>query len=410
MLYDQSGQSKIERGSTREGDVLGFFDTPIEQLTETDLLRLRDDETPESLYLEYKQDFPKRKGAEASVAAFANSYGGRLLLGVRSDPGRNVITELPGLDPGTSPQETLNNRVRDGIAPVPLYRSHLFPLSNGNVVLVAETPESSSTPHVMRGSGVIYVRSPVSSDPVPADDRATIDRLYARRERTSAEVEGWLDAQFRFFSRRTGADNVLFLVRLVPVRSGPPLIPDLFSKAAQQDILSVFHSQFQGGFNYLMDQTGISLDIRNRSSGQGVQLRVDQNGGVTRAMYIPADQAEVTYVGELNRTTAPQYINLASITRRLEDLLRGCGELYGRLGFSGTVRFQLDVSPLDGTGLRYMDSNGISRGSWTEADQETRLTVRRDALVAGLTGDPAASVSSIEREVMRSFGVEVYEP
>lgn len=301
---------------------MSFFEKPISQLEESDLIQLMDEQVPESLLLEYKQDFPQKKSVEASVAAFANSHGGRLLVGVESRKNPNIITALPGLDPATNPQQILTNKVRDGVRPVPMFDSHPIDLSNGRIVLVVDTPESPLTPHILSGSGQIYVRRPGSSDPSPADDRVNIDRLYARNERTNAEADLWLDGQVRTFDEQRRNAGVLHLLSLAPIWSGSPLIPNLFRKSVRDQMFSVF-TMFQGDVLYRLDQTGISIGYMNKQSWEGIQLRLDQNGGVSRAVYATVESQDSSrYSVPRGQQAASQAVHLSDITYKLKEVLQ----------------------------------------------------------------------------------------
>ncbi len=83
------------------------------------------------------------------------------------------------------------------------------------------------------------------------------------------------------------------------------------------------------------------------------------------------------------------------------------GRLYSQLHFSGTVRLMLEVTHLRGIGLQYSHNEWYYRSG---PFNDTTLSIRRDVPVDDLTTNATELVEQIEREVMRAFHVEIYEP
>ena len=72
----------------------------FEDLSEADLEELVQGAVPEALYVEYKgevygTDAKGKHEARKDVSAFANAFGGHLLIGVEADQG--VAVALPGV-------------------------------------------------------------------------------------------------------------------------------------------------------------------------------------------------------------------------------------------------------------------------------------------------------------------------
>ena len=71
-------------------------------------------------------------------------------------------------------------RPRAAATAVPERAGCHWTISAGLGLLLVLVDESSTTPHLLRRSGAIYVRSPASSDPVPITDQATLLELTRR--------------------------------------------------------------------------------------------------------------------------------------------------------------------------------------------------------------------------------------
>jgi hypothetical protein len=115
--------------------------------------------------VELKSSIPK-DGLAPSVAAFANSSGGWLLLGVRDD---GSICGF--VTPGTAGvQDWLRDLLQPAIDPLPEFRSSVVPTPDGPVVAV-RIPTSSNTPHVLRRTGVVYERLTGGKRPIDSQAR-----------------------------------------------------------------------------------------------------------------------------------------------------------------------------------------------------------------------------------------------
>jgi len=109
---------------------------------------------PESKTLEFKRDLSSPRPILKSLVAFANSAGGRLVVGVADD--RQVIGVASPLDE----EERLANLIADSIAP------HLVPniemiSVEGKTLLIVEVFLSGTRPHYLRAEGRekgVYVR------------------------------------------------------------------------------------------------------------------------------------------------------------------------------------------------------------------------------------------------------------
>ena len=109
---------------------------------------------PEGKTLEFKRDLSSPRPILKSLVAFANSAGGRLVVGIADD--RQVIGVASPLDE----EERLANLIADSIAP------HLVPniemiSVEGKTLLIVEVFLSGTRPHYLRAEGRekgVYVR------------------------------------------------------------------------------------------------------------------------------------------------------------------------------------------------------------------------------------------------------------
>jgi hypothetical protein len=160
---------------------LGDLDEPaLERLTDHG----------EDLFVERKQAIPS-DGIGRTVAAFANSLGGWLLLGV-ADDGKAVGFTLPGR---ADPQSYIGQLLAVEVDPLPPYLAAARKLKGADVVVV-RVFESADTPHILRTTGALVIRTTRGTETV--NDQRLLLELARRGE----------EALLHAMSTRIGSDLV----------------------------------------------------------------------------------------------------------------------------------------------------------------------------------------------------------
>ena len=210
------------------------FDKAITELNPSDLSVLA--EVHEGWYVEYKREAIPPRGLAKAIAAFANSHGGWLILGVEDRESEDSSARtFPGLD-DIDVQNTLQH-LRQGlnerVSPVPHFDSVVLrgpcdeiSLTQYRSIVLVHVPESHNAPHVDR-DGRLYTRVADSSEPKPLTDRYLMEQLWHRTDRARQLVEQWVD---RDLECSEGETEVPFL-RLM-------FSPDLWHKRHRMSGLS----------------------------------------------------------------------------------------------------------------------------------------------------------------------------
>lgn len=144
-------------------------------------------ELHESLFVEHKSDIGVESayGLVRSVAAFANTVGGWVLIGVRDGkPIGGAGTWESGGGPPTL-VDAVRDRLRGEIDPLPAFEAKVLEHPDGRVGVV-RVYESTDTPHVALATGAVAsARSPASEThrtrDLPAAARAASAPTAPRR-------------------------------------------------------------------------------------------------------------------------------------------------------------------------------------------------------------------------------------
>ncbi|MGK7954407.1 MAG: helix-turn-helix domain-containing protein [Crocosphaera sp.] len=175
---------------------------PLEQITESDLQELVDNEVAEGKTLDYKEKSSGNSDADKKeflydVSSFANASSGNLIFGITEDKG--IAIKIDGVETNDIDKEILrlDNILRDGISPrIPGIRIQPIQLQNNNYVIIIDIPRSFALPHMVtyKNSSRFYSRNSGGKYQLDVDEMRTaftvsqglIDRIRNfRRERLS---------------------------------------------------------------------------------------------------------------------------------------------------------------------------------------------------------------------------------
>lgn len=176
------------------------FSVELSELKAIDLKAL--EQTPEGWYIEYKSEISKSSSIAKTVSAFANTYGGWVFYGVEEkSKEESVAGSFPGI--ARSESEAALQRIRQAcgsaINPTPHFEVKILwgpepeiGLGPDRCIISIYVPQGSEAPYV-HSSGMIYRRVGDGSEPKPETDRAILDQLWSRREKTRRSYREWLE-------------------------------------------------------------------------------------------------------------------------------------------------------------------------------------------------------------------------
>ncbi|WP_068639089.1 AlbA family DNA-binding domain-containing protein [Thauera butanivorans] len=167
---------------------------------------------PEGKTLEFKRDLSSPRNVLKTLVAFANSAGGRLVIGV--DDARNAVGVADPLDE----EERLCNLIADGIAPRLVPSVELMSVGNATL-LVAEVFPSSNRPHHLVALGPeqgVYLRLGSSNrqagpDWIAQAHRAAAGQVFDEQPMPALSLD---DLDLAAMTRLFGPDRVLDATRL----------------------------------------------------------------------------------------------------------------------------------------------------------------------------------------------------
>lgn len=203
----------------------------IADLRSLDVARLRSDEIDdlialgEPAMLERKRS-PGQPFAEA-VAAMANTRGGIVLLGVEDKGG--VADGWPVEGQQLDAQSHLGDILRNLVSPLPPFVVAVYPYG-GKSIGVVRVFESADTPHVMRSTGAVRVRTPKGNQAITTHTEliALVDRGRQARAAATDRFRA-LDPVAALISPRDARDRG---AGTLAIFAAPVTVPPAFTAAA----------------------------------------------------------------------------------------------------------------------------------------------------------------------------------
>ncbi|GAB6157678.1 hypothetical protein JCM39194_08780 [Desulfotomaculum varum] len=260
------------------------FGKSLEQLEESDLNKLIDEDIPEGLYVEYKEDFPRHLAK--IVASFANTFGGWLIIGADARNPRNVPTSFPGIEIFNDPKDRFRNICQGNITPVPLFSSKLIIKKEDNKrgILVIKIPESTYPPH-LTNDGRIYRRNMEGSDPVPETDRHILDRLFEKSRLNKTEVKAFINRKLQ----KSDQGKVMFKVMCCPVPLNLKLIDPFFVPERISRLKKMARNIWQGTLPNIIrfEPEGFAFD------GENQRLEILRSGVICYFCTIATDSKKI---------------------------------------------------------------------------------------------------------------------
>ena len=177
----------------------------------------------ESDLVERKQALPNAPNFGAAVASFANTLGGWVLLGVDDDG--NVVG-FP-MDDRLDVQSHLAAVLKNEVDPLPSFVA-LRRTVGDEEIAVLRVFESSNPPHVVKGTGAVYIRTAKGKELV--EDQAALIEIAKRGRDALADAQERLWA-LPLISRHIGTpeaeafepnpEELLLIVRAAPLTVTP---------------------------------------------------------------------------------------------------------------------------------------------------------------------------------------------
>lgn len=167
-----------------------ILNKPIKSFNFDDIVEFCRQGHIEGLQLDYKKKLPA-KGLAKHFAAFSNTRGGVIIIGVEEEE----KTGIPKAWEGVKNEGKLIDRIHQfaaNVEPLPLYEVHVTDEKNGKIFLLVRIFEGDRTPYYVQNDANLWVRTGNISNSIDIASPDAAELLFGKKEKAKVAREVWI--------------------------------------------------------------------------------------------------------------------------------------------------------------------------------------------------------------------------
>jgi hypothetical protein len=157
------------------------FDATLSKLSFNDIKNFCASGIPEGLQLDYKREAPDSTKLSKLIAAFSNTQGGYILIGVEEDRTTGKPSAWVGIQ-DTAAALTAIDQAAANINPLPTYSRQLTDEVNGKAFIIVQVSTGQATPYYVFNDSNIWIRTGSLRKSIDIASPEMQEILYRTRE------------------------------------------------------------------------------------------------------------------------------------------------------------------------------------------------------------------------------------
>jgi hypothetical protein len=363
---------------------------PINSFTFEDIVEFCRQGYIEGYQLDYKKELPS-KGLAKHFAAFSNSRGGVIIIGVEEDK-----TGKPAGDEGIAFDGKLVDKIHQyatSVDPRPLYDLHVTNVVKGKVFILVRIYEGDRTPYYVHNEANIYVRSGNITDPISLASPEAVELLVGKKDKARLARENYIRIAKENYEAGLKAEEKkrlkLIAEEKAKTQEGQPLQSQYYQKPLGSEVsmltilLQPYYPQkalctprdIKANIEQIRyHKDGIDFPDLNQKPIQEGVFRFEHNydGGLscqqvfsTGLLYLAKDV--------LRQDASRRHIYIETIAVYYVMLLKALTNFYSQFNYQGAIYGYMELEGINGAQLKRIVPNGYRGGTFWHKDEEVPL-------------------------------------
>jgi len=334
-----------------------LFNKDITKITFEDVVTFCEERIKESVNLDYKKDFPPN--LEKTIAAFANTTGGLIIIGVEDQDGRPKLP-VEGLPYTKGLSEKVTSIILDNIYPPVFPEIQVCEPCNNKTFVIIRVPQSDATPHYIAHKTEVYIRTNDINHP---EALATADRIewLINKRKKSEELRGILyskaSKRYANYLELKKCEGIQFgeaTISMIPLYPSEPYI-------SPQEIETIYFQILNGLSSYLLGSNqrpiegGISDFVYDPETHFVAYNELNQFGLIYHKKDLGLSASEKE--GEQEKFVKKVF--LSDIIQLIGSFFEAATNFYEKLGYWGLVEFKFSLEKLLGIKIEGLEKHGL---------------------------------------------------
>lgn len=332
-----------------------LFTKEITEISFEDVVNFCREQMPESINLDYKEDFPRH--LEKTISAFANTMGGLIILGVEDKDSKPKLP-VRGLKYQEGFRERVNSIVLSNIYPPVFPEIQVCPPVRKRTFVIIRVPQTNMTPHYIRHRTQIYVRTDDITHPERLAPAEQIEWLRDKRKK-SEELREFLYAtalerynNYLKLHKLTGIPFCEATISIAPLYPTEPYKTPQEIKQISKGIEARGYGNEFPHFSYTKTrpiQGGMASFLYSEQTQYILYTEFNQFGLIYHkedlGELVPEKGTGENEIGEIKKTYLFRMIMLIDL------FLEASANFYEKLSYWGLVEFRFSLEKLLGVEL-----------------------------------------------------------
>lgn len=167
---------------------MSILNKDISTINYSDVVSFCEQQVPEGINLDYKKEFPS--SIKKLIAAFSNSRGGLIIVGVGEDRKSGKPTDWEGVEEDASLIEKVHQHAIS-VTPLPTYEVRFTDAQNGKAFLLIRVMEGDNTPYYVLNDSNVWVKTGNIRNPIDIASPEWMELLYKKHDRAKLNRDNY---------------------------------------------------------------------------------------------------------------------------------------------------------------------------------------------------------------------------